>query len=246
MFMKKKSCSDTLDLLEVLNCSEEERRLNKNTVTHYFDFFGRITLSYYLTKLNTALLDGIIEIDETHLYTPKKSQAPHRSYSLASVWLFGMKDRTTKKFLVIPLLSRKEEIITRLIRRFIKIGSQIYSDSFSAYVNNKSFPKESKLAKYKYSHEFVCHTIQFVSASFPEVHTNSIENLWKHFKAFLKNLNSKAKYLITLARFHFHYYLEPAEQIKFIMEQLCKNELCEYETLEREIYSNLYNKVPDL
>ena len=113
---------------------------------------------------------------------------------LGDVWLFGIKDRISKASLIVPLHSRLEEIILQLIRRFTKIGIQIFSDSFASYVNNRRNAKESKLIQYGYSHEFVVHKIEFVSC-FPDIHTNSIEGLWKDFKNFYKKLNNKTKYI---------------------------------------------------
>jgi len=235
-FIKGKNVSNAYDLLY----SHKEERLNAKTVEKYFDLFNRITLKYYLNKLETCLLEGIVEIDETHLYKQKKSSAPHRPYVLGDIWLFGMKDRITKSFLIVPLLSREEKILIPLIRRFIRIGSTIYSDSFASYVNSKSCPKQSKLAQYNYPHEFVIHKIEFVSPYFPEVHTNSIESLWKDFKRFNRNINNKTKYLCSVSRFHFHHDLDSSNQLKYLMEGLFTPQLPEYQEFEEKIFNNLY------
>ena len=54
--------------------------------------------------LDSEPLEGDIELDESHLYKEKKSHALHRSYKLRSVWIFGMKDRKSKNFLLIPMI----------------------------------------------------------------------------------------------------------------------------------------------
>ena len=96
--------------------------------------------------MNYILLENEVEIDESHLFREKKSSAPHRHYKLSSVWIFGAKQRNSSKFFIIALKNRKEETLIPLIRKHIKIGSTIYSDSFSVYVNNKT--KQSKLQRY--------------------------------------------------------------------------------------------------
>ena len=238
LFIKEMNTSSAQDLFD--SCLLDES-LNIKTVEKYFDLFSRITLKYYIDKLDTQLFNGIVEIDETYLYKPKKSSAPHRPYILGDVWLFGMKDRITKEFLIVPLTSRKEDVLISLIRRFIKIGTQIYSDSFSSYVNNRRNPKESKLLQYNYPHEFVVHKIEFVSSNFPDVHTNSIEGLWKDFKNFYKKINTKTKYIYSIARFHFHKELENQEQFKYLVGGLNTSYLPEYEEFENIIFQNLYD-----
>jgi len=238
LFVKRKNASDTQELFDSKIFQEY---LNIKTVGKYFDLFSRIVLKYYINKLDTKLFDGVVELDETYLFKPKKTSAPRRPYVLGDIWLFGIKDRITKTFLILPLLSRKEDILITLIRRFIKIGSQIYSDSFSSYVNNKRKPKESKLIPLGYSHEFVVHKIEFVSSSFPEIHTNSIEGLWKDFKNFYRKLNLKSKYMFAVSRFHFHNELSENEQLRFLFEGLNDLNLPDYEEFEDMIFNNLYS-----
>jgi len=130
--------------------------------------------------MDYMLLENEVEIDETHLFREKKSSAPHRGYKLSSIWLFGMKQRNSSKFFVIPVEDRKEETLIPIIRRHVKARSTIYSDSFAVYVNN--YQKESKLSKYEFIHYFINHKLEFVSSISHEIHTNSIESLWSLIK----------------------------------------------------------------
>ena len=149
--------------------------ISLNSIIHYFEVFNRIVMEYYISKLDSILLDGEVEIDESHLFKEKASYAPHRGYALSAVWLFGICKRGTKDFIIFPVTNRTESNLLKVIFKYIKVGSTIYSDSFSCYVNNSVFPRESKLMKYNYIHHFVNHKEEFVSALFTKIHTNTIE-----------------------------------------------------------------------
>jgi hypothetical protein len=53
--------------------------------------------------MENMMLEGDIEIDESHLFKEKKSSAPHRPYQLKSAWVFGMKKRNSSEFIIIPV-----------------------------------------------------------------------------------------------------------------------------------------------
>jgi len=142
MFLTNKTPSDALDILAY---SFVNQSLNITTIRRYFLIFCNVVLDYYEEQMSYILLENDVEIDETHLFREKKSSAPHRPYKLSSVWLFGAKQRNSKKFILIPLKDRKEDRLISIIRKHVKLGSNIYSDSFSVYVNNHR--KESKLQR---------------------------------------------------------------------------------------------------
>jgi len=61
--------------------------ISKNTISKYFKFFGDIALSYYQHKLNSTLLNGEVEVDETVMFRSKKTRAKrYRKYKLQSNW----------------------------------------------------------------------------------------------------------------------------------------------------------------
>jgi len=53
------------------------------------------------------MLEGIIELDETHLFSEKKTHAISRPYALSSIWLVGLRKRETKEFFIIPVVEMK-------------------------------------------------------------------------------------------------------------------------------------------
>ena len=91
------------DAHEMLSPALLDDSLNINTIKKYFTLFSQIVLKYYQEEMNCMLLENEVEIDETHLFREKKSSAPHRGYKMSSIWLFGMKERKTSKFVIIPI-----------------------------------------------------------------------------------------------------------------------------------------------
>lgn len=180
----------TKEIFELLKHSYPTQSLAKNSIKHYIELFNKIAIDYYNQKLNTILLDGEIEIDESFLYKMKKTTAKHRPYR-KSVWLFGMIQRETRQFIIVPVVSRDEKTLLPIILKHIKLGSTIYSDCFSTYLNNRVFPKESKLEKYGFHHQWINHQVEFVSSLFSHIHTNTIERLWLSIKTDFRKKNIK-------------------------------------------------------
>jgi len=115
------------------------------------------------------------------------------------------------------LKNRKEENLIPIIRRHIKLGTTVYTDSFSVYVNN--YQKISKLEKYGFPHYFINHKLEFVSQVAKDIHTNSIESLWNDVKCDLKKSRNTSKYILTVARYYFRKNLNKEDQIRIIMKK---------------------------
>jgi len=193
---------------------------NIKTVERYFNILLNISFEYYQDALDTTFFKGDIELDETLLFREKKSKAKHRSYQLGKIWVFGIRKRLSKEFLIIPVVSRTEEKLHSIILKYVSLDSTLYTDCYSAYVNNKVFPKESKLVHYGYSHQFVNHTEEFVSQIFPQIHTNTVERLWKELKKDVKMKHTRHKYLLHIGRFVFMRSLEREKQLRYIAKKL--------------------------
>ena len=133
-----------------------------------------------------------------------------------------MRRRYSKDFLVTVVQARKSSDLIPTILRHIEIGSTIFTDCFSVYVNNQRFPKESKLIEYGYNYQFVDHSKEFVSPLFDHIHTNTIERLWREIKVDLKRKRITTGYLKAIANFYFHKTLTKQEQIGLICQALNK------------------------
>jgi len=215
MFLDNKTPKEAFNILQYSFVNDP---ISLNTVKNYFLRFCNLVYDYYDEVLSSILLCGEVEIDETHLFREKKSSAPHRRYKYSSVWLFGAKQRKSSNFFLIPLKNRKEENLIPIIRKHIKLGTTIYTDSFSVYVNNHQ--KISKLEKYGFSHYFINHKLEFVSQVAIDIHTNSIESLWNDVKCDLKKSRNTSKYMFTIARYYFRKTLKKEDQIRLLMKKI--------------------------
>ena len=118
-----------------------------------------------------------------------------------------------------PVTNRSEENLIKIILRFIRPRSIIYSDCFSSYVNNRSFPKKLKLDQYEYIHNFINHKKEFVSPLFKNIDTNNVENLWKQVKKQIRKDGVTRMFVPALARFYFLKTLCNEEQNKIIKKE---------------------------
>jgi hypothetical protein len=184
--------------------------------------FSKICLSYYDSYINSTILEGTIEVDESHLFRPKKTATPHRSLT-RSIWILGFKKRHSGEFLLIPMTSREEAFIHLSIVKHVQPYSTIVTDSYCAYVNNHVVPRKSKLEKYQFCHQWVNHRVQFVGSLFNDINTNSVENLWRFVKGDIKKTHTTTKYCYGIARFTFTKNLTKIDQVKYICEALLQD-----------------------
>jgi len=218
-YIQNKGLKDTLDYMKT---HFKDNTFNKNTINHYFQVFNKITIKYYEEKLNTIMFDGSVEIDESFLYRIKRTKAIRKRYNSKSCWLFGIIQRETREFVIIPVLTRDEETLIPLILKYVQIGATIYSDCFSTYLKNNVFPKESKLIQYGYHHQWINHKVEFVSSYFSHVHTNTIERLWLTIKTDFRKKNIKKISYTHIARFYFHHTLTEDEQLDILMKEILR------------------------
>jgi transposase-like protein len=209
-----------------------------NTIQNYYEIFNRVVMHHYLTELDKIVLEGSVEFDETRLFREHKTKAAHRTYESHDVWLFGLIERTTKRFILFPVSNREESTLTPIIIKYVKRRSIIYSDSFSSYVNTRTKPKRSKLSQYGFIHFFVNHSTRFVSKTNPYIHTNTIENLWGLLKREISNDGIRVHYYAAVARFFFFRTYEDIERRKILLDGIQNQNIPEMS----ELISILINK----
>ena len=200
-------------------------KVNVKMVSRYFEIFNKIVYDEVHSRMRSMMLDGEIEIDETHLFKEKKSSAPHRQYQNSSQWLFGMRKRGSSIFIIIFVKERDKGTLVTLILNHIKVNSKIYSDCYSVYVNNRVTPKTSHLKNYGYIHYFVNHKVEFVSALLDAIHTNTIESLWKEIKTYLRKTRSTKKFLFYIYRYYFTKQLTKNDQVQILVRNLQKENI---------------------
>ena len=204
----------------ILNYSFVSEKMNINTVRHYFGIFSTIVYDTIYDCMNTTLLDGEVEIDETCLVKDKKSSAPHRRPKNSFQWLFGLKKRGSTEFVVYPVMKRDSANIIPLILKHVDIKAIIYSDCYSVYVNNNTTPKSSNLIQYGYGHLYVNHKKEFVSALLNTVHTNTVERLWGEIKGYLKKMRSTKRFMFYIYRYYFAKNLTKENQFVILIKIL--------------------------
>ena len=223
LFVQNKSPSQASD---IFNDSIFESSLNRNTISRYFKMLGRIAFLYYQQKLHSILLDGEVEVDETVVFKPKRTYARrYRRYKLRNMWLLGMIERGSKRFVIIPIKNRNETTLMMSILKFVNCNATIFTDCHSVYVNNRKTPKESRVIAYGYNHQYIDHSEEFVSSHFQHIHTNTIERLWRSVKTDLRMKKVTVGYVSAIARYYFHKTLTKEEQIKYIRNYIHSNYL---------------------
>ena len=96
----------------------------------------------------------IIEIDESK-FGKRKNHCGHR---VEGVWVLGGVERTnSRKTFLVVVPRRDAQILTKVIRQFIRPGSLIYSDMWRAY---NGLPDEEGM---NWVYEVVNHSIEFIT-----------------------------------------------------------------------------------
>ena len=98
------------------------------------------------------------EIDETLFYKLKKGR--NGRILRTKIWVVGIIERNSNKSVFYSMRIRKKWRILSIIFKHVKIGSTIYTDSFSTYINNQSFPKISYLESLGYRHFAIDHSLR--------------------------------------------------------------------------------------
>lgn len=130
-----------------------------------------------------------VEIDENIISCRKDDEGRQ----MKTVWLFGGIERISKKTFLVPLTADCEEGDSRdaatlipLIFRHIRPGSIIYSDCWSACV---------QIPDPKYTHHQINHTEHFVDTEHQNIHTQTVERLWRILKEIHIRSGIKTVYL---------------------------------------------------
>jgi transposase-like protein len=117
----------------------------------------------------------VVEIDEFHCFTPKYNEG--RTPTKGAVWGFGGIDVNTRDVFVVPVKKRTKHVLLPLIRKYISLGTTIYTDMWRSYES-----LESDLSGMNIVHRSVNHSLEFVNQNDPQVHTQTVERLWLTFR----------------------------------------------------------------
>ncbi|KAJ8651429.1 hypothetical protein O0I10_013026 [Lichtheimia ornata] len=113
----------------------------------------------------------IVQIDESKFGKRKDN----RGHPVEGVWVLGGVELTPQRKIFLAVVPRRDaETLTQVICHFIKPGSLIHSDGWSAYSGLRD------TEGMYWVHQAVNHRIEFVTEE--GVHTNNIEGTWAGIK----------------------------------------------------------------
>jgi transposase-like protein len=164
--------------------------IDRKTITKYNKLFRSYLKDKQLYNKREKIggRNEIVEIDEYKL-AKRKYNKGHR---VEGVWIIGGIQRSrlktkiqneNKKMFLLPIKERNIENIDKIIEKYVKKGTTIYTDCWKGYNNLKNIG---------YKHKTVNHSKHFKD---PEtgVHTNTIEGTWNGFKHSMPPTNRNKK-----------------------------------------------------
>ena len=167
--------------------------ISEKTSIDWRSFFCEVTNFWCQNQEPIGGPDSIVEIDETLISKAKYN----RGRRPKQVWLFGGIDRESKRRFIVPLIDeeavdskpqpRNKTVLLPIIKKFILPGSTIISDCWGAY---NSLKNNSDFKHYR-----INHSKNFVSPQDQDVHTQTIERLWRDVKEWIKKPGIRPIYL---------------------------------------------------
>lgn len=164
--------------------------IDKNTVSAYKKLFRTHIKNKQLINKRNKIggRNKIVEIDETKIGKRKYN----RGHKVEGSWVIGGIERSTlknkiknenKRLFMCPIPKRNAENIEKIISKYIKKGTTVYTDLWKGYKN---------INKLGYKHGTVNHSEHFKDP-ITKVHTNNIESLWNAVKQSIpiRNRNKK-------------------------------------------------------
>jgi hypothetical protein len=193
-------------------------KLSVRTITTQFKKLRKLILVHVTQETSSLILPGPVEIDECMLFRQKKGYESRGRPYRNQVWIFGIKCRTTKRFILYILRSRKRSEIVPIILRHVASGAWIYSDCFGAYINTRT--KESFLEPFGYTHLYINHSLHFVNPLISSIHTNTIERLWRDARSYMRLRQPRVFFNEYLATYYFFQSQSKRDQEEIIMQYI--------------------------
>ena len=131
-------------------------KVTLKTIRNFFFKIRKSLRTQVFREMQSTFFTEEVEIDETMVYKEKKGYPFARGYR-TQFWFIGIKSRNSQAFVIYPVMWRNRDTLLRIILKHVMTGVTIYTDSWSAYVNNRT--RESYLRKFNYIHHFVNHSV---------------------------------------------------------------------------------------
>lgn len=179
------------------------------------DFIGKCYNTVDSIDVNNVLgmlggEDDTIEVDETHIFSRRDGRG--RIIRGERYWVIGAISRSTKQVRCFVTRSRSRVICEQFILKNVQLGSRIMTDCWRGY----SRPNEIG-----HTHQTVNHSVNFVDAENPTIHTQNIERLWRSMKEELRCINTYQDVIKQVNRFvlkNCEHFLNDGERFDFYLD----------------------------
>ena len=172
-------------------------QINPNTVGLYHKIFRTYLKNkvYFNKNIKIGGRNKTVELDETKIGKNKYN----RGHKVEGAWVIGGIERSilktkikseNQRTFLLPIQKRNIKNIDKIINKYVKKGTTIYTDKWKGYNNLKNIG---------YKHLTVNHKKNFKDP-ITGVHTNSIESLWNHLKQSIPLRNRNKKYILLHLR----------------------------------------------
>ena len=110
----------------------------------------------------------------------------------------------TDKIIMVPIPNQQAATLLPLIIEHIAPGSWIISDGLPSYggITNIQAMINGQMQQ-KYHHDWVNHQYHFIQPGNPWIHTQTVENSWKHAKQQMKHLMGTTERLFPTYLFQY-------------------------------------------
>jgi hypothetical protein len=171
--------------------------IDKNTITSYKRLFRKYLNEKQYFSINRKIggRNKIVEIDESKIAKRKYNKGHH----VDGAWVIGGIERSSlknkiknenKKMFLLPIKTRDIDNIDKIIKKYVKKGTTIYTDCWKGYNNLKNIG---------YKHMTVNHS-KYFKDPVTGVHTNTIEGSWNSLKQSMPPRNRNKKDIILFLR----------------------------------------------
>ena len=171
----------------------------KTAILRWFKILREISAEYVETLHQSIGNEGLtVEIDESIVTKRKYHRGPLEDNN--QVWLVGGICRETKEIFLELVRKRNVGNLQGIILNNVAPGTTIVTDDWRAYIG---------LDGKGYEHETINHSENFVDPSDSSIHTQTIENLWRWVKPFLRSKGTNRGALIEYIREYQHKRIQP-------------------------------------
>lgn len=148
---------------------------SKSTIADWANYARDIS-ALYLSEATCGQIGGpgtTVEIDETQVFKNKNHRGRPTGEQARRKWLFGGICRETKETFFALVSDRSQATLMAALQANVISGTNIISDGWAAYYN---------ISSYGFPHDWVNHSVNFVSPENEEIHTQTIERVWRGVK----------------------------------------------------------------